>query len=169
MFLQAAVEMFLRLCFGVIFTTSGWSKLRHGAPAWVSLGLLELAVGLAVLTGAWLPQTGTVLLLLLIAFTLHLFYAWRRQVREDCGCGGVLGNARIGKALFARNGVLTGAALGLLSLVAGGGAAAGLDLLPSAGRSDGLSAASWSGTLTGLLIGGTALAFFLRFRRPDGE
>lgn len=168
MFWSAAVEMFLRLWLGAIFATSGWSKLRYAAPAWVGLGIVELAVGLAVLTGAWLRLTVMAILALLAAFTVYLYFAWRAQAREDCGCGGILGDARLGRALLVRNGVLAGAALGLLLLVAGGGTAAGLDRLlqPTGGRG-GLPAAEWAGTLTGLILAGIALALFLRFRKPD--
>lgn len=169
MALLAALEMFLRFGFGVIFTTSGWSKLRAGALPWFGLGLVEAAAGLAVLGGAWLRMTAPLLLALLLAFTAYLYRAWRRQTRKNCGCGGILGDAAIGQAILLRNGFLAAATLLLWLLVAGGGNAAGLDrLLDGGGNGAGLPAGAWAGTGAGLALGGAALALWLRFRPREG-
>ncbi len=166
-FLAATAEMFLRFVFGVIFSTSGWSKVRLGAARWLALGAVEGAVGLAVLTGFALKWVTPVLLLLLAVFTVYLYRAWRRQVRKKCGCGGVLGDAMIGQAILLRNGILGLGAGALLALVAGGGRAAGVDLLLRQGV-PAFPFETWAGSAAGLLLGGAAFGLWLRFR-PTGD
>lgn len=172
MFLGAVVEMFLRLFFGVILVTSGWSKLRGGVPVWAGLGLVEAAVGLAVLSGAALPLAAPVLLALLLAFTAYLYRAWRKQSRKRCNCGGVLGDAVIGQAILLRNGVLAAAALVLWLLVADGGSAVGVGHLlqiQSFGGSVDVPAAAWGGTAAGLILAAAGLGVWVRFRpREEG-
>lgn len=168
MVLLAALEMFLRFCFGVIFATSGWSKLRAGALPWLGLGVVEAAAGLAVLGGAWLRVVAPLIPALLLVFTAYLYRAWRRQTRRKCGCGGVLGDAAIGQAILLRNGFLAAAGLLLWLLVVRGGNAAGLDRLLDGGNGAALPAAAWAGTGAGLVLGGAALALWLRFRPQEG-
>ena len=165
--LGTALQTFLRLCLGLVFLTSGLSKLGNRSILWVGLGFTEAGAGGSVLLGWRLPWGSGIMAGLLLMFTAYLAFLVRKNVRKKCGCGGVLGDALVGKALLLRNGVLLGATavLLILSLYLPPPYSPGLDLLLSSDLRP--HPAAWAGAALGLALGLATVALYLRFRPKE--
>jgi uncharacterized membrane protein YphA (DoxX/SURF4 family) len=127
------VEWMLALILGGMFIYTGWVKLAGNGPqlfledvrsfhllgdpwaAWlaISLPILELVAGAAVLTGL-ARRGGTLLLtLLLLAFLAALVSAWVRGIDIKCGCFGKSEHTAVIWELILRDVALLGLAWGI--------------------------------------------------------
>lgn len=74
--------------------------------SWI-VPLLELAVGLALVSGLWTMLTTSAALLLMMLFTAVTGYALTRGVSVECRCFGALSSSSFTKAGLLRNVILT--------------------------------------------------------------
>lgn len=109
----AAVAKLLlpRHAFASEIAAFGLLPRRATMPVAVALPRLELALGLALLLGLFVPYVAAATALLLGVFTLAVVISLARKRSHACGCFG--GRARIGWPVVARNLVLVGVAVSL--------------------------------------------------------
>ena len=124
------LRLFLRLGLAAVFLYAAWSKLRQPwllfamsidsyqlLPEWAVLALartlpwFELALGLLLASGLWLPYAALVTSAQLLVFFSVMVRAYAKGLGIDCGCFGV-GEALSVKTL-ARDGLLVACALAL--------------------------------------------------------
>lgn len=127
------VTLALRLVLGAVFVYAAYTKLRQSwllfalsidsyqlLPEWAvfalarTLPLLELALGLLLITGVWLRYLSIVAAAILGLFFSVMVVSYFRGAGIDCGCFGV-GEPLSAKTL-ARDGLLLMAALALVVL-----------------------------------------------------
>lgn len=101
-----------RQAFALEIEAFGLLPRRATMPVAVTLPRLELALGVALLLGLFVPYVAAATALLLGVFTLAVVISLVRRRSHGCGCFG--GRARrIGWPVVARNVVLVGVAVSL--------------------------------------------------------
>ena len=127
------LSLVLRLFLAVVFLYAAYTKLRQPwlvfalsidayglLPEWAVLTVarvlpwLELAIGVMLLIGRWLPVSSTNATILLGAFFATMVVSFSKGLGIDCGCFG-LGEALTAKTLL-RDGLLLAAAVTLTVL-----------------------------------------------------
>jgi uncharacterized membrane protein YphA (DoxX/SURF4 family) len=141
--LTGSIAFGLSIAVGLVLITSGVAKVTN-LPAFLdaveqyelvgrrsarllssTLPIVELALGVAWLTGIWVPLVAAVTSVLLVTLTLAMLVNIRRGRKVACGCGGILGSQLIGTATVVR----TLALLGVVGLAAVFGSALSTRLL----------------------------------------
>jgi putative oxidoreductase len=131
------IALLLRLLLGGVFVYAAYTKLRQSwllfalsidsyqlLPQWAIIAIartlpwLELALGTLLIAGAWIRYTSIAATAILTLFFSVMLYQYAHGAGIDCGCFGV-GEALSAKTL-ARDGVLLGAAVGLVMLTRAG-------------------------------------------------
>ena len=126
--LLPVVESIGRVVAGGVLLIAGAAKLRIGprsfayairayrlvpgrlaTPAAHAIPVLELVIGITLLTGTLVRISALAGALLLVAFSLAIAIALARGQRNACGCGLAAGAGRdaISRRILARNAVLT--------------------------------------------------------------
>lgn len=131
--MKRVITLVLRVLLGLVFLYAGYSKLRQPwllfamsidayglLPEWGvlvvarTLPLLEVALGVLLISGWQLRFASTAAAMLLGGFFLTMLVAFARGKGIDCGCFG-LGEALTAKSL-ARDGALVAGAVALAVL-----------------------------------------------------
>ena len=128
--------LLLRLGIGSIFVIAGVGKLLDPASFLVEvsnyqilpdsclsaitwfLPTLEIVVGSSLIFNWWLKEAGQILLGLILIFTLAILSAWFRDLNIECGCFGDLGDWGSYPVWIARNVMLAGGLIYLVSYTA---------------------------------------------------
>jgi len=120
------VLLVLRVALGAVFVYAAWTKLRQPwqlfamsidayrvLPYWAvvavarTLPWAELAIGLALMAGRWLPVASTAASLLMMMFLAMMMRAYAAGMNINCGCFG-LGDIISARTLARDGGLLVG-------------------------------------------------------------
>jgi len=89
----------------------GGVRERLATPLAYVIPVLELALGIGLIAGAFVRWLAVATTVLLVMFTWVLLSALAHGIREDCACFGRLAGSKMGVAALIRNGVLVVASL----------------------------------------------------------
>ncbi len=85
-----------------------WRLLLRGLA--LLIPLFELGLGLAIVSGLWPIVINSVVLVLMVSFSLVVIVALRRKLKVSCRCFGMLSDSQVSSRGLARSIVLTGVA-----------------------------------------------------------